>query len=223
MTDRFGIGGNSPPAHLAMEAHAEDLFATISDSTDRATVSTDEQEAQLDDLLADVKEARRDAEAKRKAEKEPHLEAGRAVDAAWKPVLSRLDAAADHIKDLLTPYRVAKQKAKDEAARKAREEAEAKEAAAREAMQGSLAERYEAEAQLEAANKLKASANKMDRAATGLRTYKVATVTDRRAALNWIAKNDPDSLDAFVTEYARKNAPTRPMDGVKVTTERKAQ
>ena len=28
---------NNPPAHLVMEAHVEDLFATISDSTDGAT------------------------------------------------------------------------------------------------------------------------------------------------------------------------------------------
>ena len=47
-------------------------------------------------------------------------------------------------------------------------------------------------------------------------------VTDRRAALNWIAKRDPDALSAFVEDYARRNAPTRPMDGVSVTQERRA-
>lgn len=216
------IGHNNPPAVEAMALHVEDLFKLVSDTTDGSEVTSDEQEAALDGLLDDVRTAKRDSEETRKAEKEPHLRAGQAVDAAWKPVLARLDAAADEIKKLLTPYRVAKQKAKDEAARKAREEAEAKEAAARAAMEeGSLEQRFEAEQQFEAAKKLTAVANKIDRSATGLRAYDVVTVTDRRAALNWIAKNDADALTAFVKDYARRNAPRRSMDGVTVEQERR--
>lgn len=221
---RQSIGGNNPPPADAMALHVEDLFKLVSDTTDGAEVTTDDQETALDGLLDDVRQAKKDSEATRKTEKQPHLDAGAAVDALWKPILSRLDAAADEIKRKLTPYRVAKQAAKDEAARQAREEAEAREAAAREALasDGPLEQRYEAERQFEAAKKLTAVANKIDRSATGLRPHNVVTVTDRLAALNWIAKNDPDALSAFVDDYARRNAPTRPMDGVTVTVERRA-
>lgn len=218
------IGHNNPPPHEAMAMHVDDLFKLVSDTTDGAEVKTDEQEAALDALLDDVRQTLKDAEAKREAEKKPHLEAGRAVDAAWKPVKEKCEAAAEHIKKLLTPYRVEKQRAKDEAARKAREEAEEKERKAREAMQADtpLEARYEAERQLEEAAKQKAIANKIDRAPTGLRTRKVATVTDHRAALNWMLKRDPDAVRVFVEDYARRNAITRPMDGVEITEERKA-
>ena len=218
------IGHNNPPAVEAMALHVEDLFKLVSDTTDGAEVTTDEQEAALDSLLADVKQAAKDAEATRKAEKEPHLEAGRQVDAAWKPIKDRLDMAENEIKKLLTPYRVAKQRARDEAARKAREEAEAKEAAARAKLQEPehLQARFDAEEELKAAGKLKAVANRTEREATGLRTYKVVTVNDYRAALLWIAKRNPEAVNAFVEEYARKNAVNRPMDGVTVSEEKRA-
>lgn len=217
-------GHNNPPPHEAMALHIEDLFQLVSDTTEGAEVTNDEQESALADLLDEVRKAAKDAEAQRKAEKEPHLEAGRAIDAAWKPIKDRCDMAADAIKKLLTPYRTAKQKAKDEAARKAREEAEAKERAAREKLQEPehLQAQFDAEQELKAAAKLKAAANKTDREATGLRTYKVATVTDHRAAIKWIMARDPDALRIFIEEYARKNAPTRHMDGVEVTEEKRA-
>lgn len=224
MSDRTQMGGNQPPPHEAMALHVEDLFQLVSDTTEGAQVTTDEQEAALDSLLDDVKKAAKDAEATRKAEKEPHLEAGRQVDANWKPIKDRLDAAAAEIKRLLTPYRVAKQAAKAEAERKAREEAAAKEAAAQAKLQEPehLQARFDAEQDLKEARILKAQANRSAREATGLRTYKVVTVDNRRDALNWIAKNDADALTAFVEDYARRNAPTRPMDGVTVTEERRA-
>lgn len=218
------MGHNMPPAHEAMSLHVEDLFKLVSDTTEGAEVSTDEQESALDNLLDDVKQAAKDAEATRKAEKEPHLEAGRQVDANWKPIKDRLDMAATEIKKLLTPYRVAKQKARDEAARRAREEAEAKEAAARAKLQEPehLQARFDAEEEFKQATKLKAVANRTAREATGLRTYKVASVTDHKAALLWIAKNDKAALDAFIEDYARRFAPTRAMDGVDVADEKRA-
>ena len=218
------IGHNQPPAHEAMALHVEDLFQMVSDTTEGAEVTSDEQEAQLDGLLDDVRKASKDAETTRKAEKEPHLEAGRAVDATWKPIKDRLDMAADEIKKLLTPYRVAKQQAREEAERKAREEAEAKEAAARAKLQEPehLQARFDAEEELKAASKLEAVANRTAREATGLRTYKVVTVTDHRAALKWLLARNPEAVTAFVEEYARKNAANIPMDGVTVTEEKRA-
>jgi hypothetical protein len=204
MTD---IGHNNPPPVDAFALHIEDLFALVSGST-ASPVATDEQEAQLDALLDDVRKARKDADAQRAVEKKPHDDAAKAVQAAWKPLLDKCDAAADAIKALLTPYRTAKQRAKDEAARLAREEAEARQRAAQEALKASddLEERFAAEQQLKAASKLAAVANRIDREATGLRTHWEAEITDRKAALLHLIALHPERFEALIQQIADEEA-----------------
>ena len=219
---RDGIGGNAPPPVEAMGLHIEDLFALVS-GTVAATVTTDEQEAALNELLDDVRQARKDADEQRVLEKRPHDDAGKAVQAAWKPLLDRCDKAAEAIKAALTPYRTARQAAKDEAARIAREEAAAKLEQAQAALRQSddLEERFAAEEALEQAGKLTTQANRIDRSATGLRTKQVADVTDRRALLEYVMKTDPEALGEWLAEYARKALPAC-LPGVTIRIERKA-
>jgi hypothetical protein len=46
-------------------------------------------------------------------------------------------------------------------------------------------------------------------------------VTDHRALLNWIAKNDRDAITAFIDDYARKeHKAVANADGLKVWTEK---
>lgn len=216
------IGHNNPPVLEAMQLHVEDLFATVSGST-ASEVKTDEQEAALDALLETVRLTRKDADAKRVEAKRPHDEAAKAVQADWKPLLDRLDAATAALKDALTPYRIARQKAKDEEARKAREAAEAERLAAQEALKVSddLEERFAAEERLARSTKLEAVANKIDRSATGLRSRQVAVVTDRKALLQHVMKHDPDTLTQWLEAYAQRALPSV-LPGVTVETERKA-
>lgn len=201
------IGHNNPPPAEAFALHIEELFSLISGST-ASPVKTDEQEAALDALLDDVRKARKDADAQRVAEKKPHDDAAAAVQATWKPLLARCDAAADAIKAALTPYRTAKQRAKDEAAKKARDEAEAKQKAAQEALRKSddLEAKFEAEQQLAAATKLTAVANKIDRSATGLRTYWEAEITDRREALKHYLATKPAEFEDLIQRLADADA-----------------
>lgn len=217
------IGHNQPPALEAMSLHIDDLFALASDTTAGGQVTTDEQEAALDALMDDLRKAGKEADGYRKTEKEPHLEAGRQVDAAWKPIIDKCNTGVAHLKDLLTPYRVAKQKAKDEAARKAREEAEAKEREANEALRNAddLEARFEAEATLKEASKIKAAANRSDREATGLRTYQVAIVDDYRELLQHIMRTDPAPLKAWLDDYARRALPSK-LPGCRIDVERRA-
>lgn len=207
MTARDGIGGNNPPAFDAMSIHIEDLFSLVSDSL-TGSVETDEQEAALDDLLDDFRKARKLADTERAAEKKPHDEAGKAVQAKWKPLLDRCDMAVDEIKRLLTPYRTAKQKAKDDAARQAREEAEAQQRAAQEALRQSedLEDRFAAEAQLKQAEKLTAQANRIDRSATGLRTHWEAEITDPHAAVKHYLNRSPERFIALAQQLADEDA-----------------
>lgn len=204
MTDRLAIGGNSPPPHEAMALHIEDLFALASGSLAAGAVASDEQEAALDALMDDLRKAKKDADAQRAEEKRPHDEAAKAVQATWKPLLDRCDAGVAAIKAVLTPYREARQRAKDEAARQAREQAEQAQREAQAALRASddLEGRFAAEERLKQASKLTAVANRIDRSATGLRTYWEAEVTDRRAALNHFIKTDPDAFVALVQQLA---------------------
>lgn len=202
------IGHNAPPPFEAWSLHIEDLFKLVSDTTAGGTVQNDEQEAALDALLDDFHKARKAADTERAAEKKPHDDAAKAVQVRWKPLLDKCDMAAEEIKRLLTPYRTAKQRAKDEAARKAREEAEAKRLEAEAALRQSddLEARFEAEETLKQAQKLAAVANRIDRTATGLRTYWEAEITDRKAALLHYLKEQPEAFSSLIQELADRDA-----------------
>lgn len=201
------IGHNNPPAVFTMAAHIEDLFALVSGCV-AVEVATDDQEAALDKLLDEVRQAKKDADRLRADEKRPHDDAAKAVQAAWLPLIARCDKAADAIKERLTPYRTARQAAKDTAARIAREQAEAEQAAAQAALRKSddLETRFAAEEKLERAAKLVAAANRIDRSATGLRTHWEAEVTDRRAALNYYIERSPESFADFIQTLADQDA-----------------
>lgn len=208
MTDA-NIGHNQPPPFEAIGLHIEDLFQLVSDTLAGVdAVQNDEQDAALDELLDEFRKARKTADEERAAEKRPHDDAGKAVQAKWKPYLERCDMATVEIKAKLTPYRAAKIAARDEAARIAREEAEAKQKAAQDALRQSddLEARFAAEEQLKQAAKLTAAANRADRSATGLRTSWEAEVTDRRAALNHYVKTNPEAFIALIQDLADKDA-----------------
>lgn len=216
-------GHNMPPPFEAVSLHIEDLFALVSDSTAGGQVTTDEQEAALDSLMDDLRKARKTADAERIAEKKPHDDAAKAVQARWKPLLDRCDAGLQHVKDLLTPYRVAKQKAKDEAIAKARAEAEAKERAAQAALRQSddLEARFEAEQGLKQAQKQTAAANRADREATGLRSQQIAIVDDYKELLQHIMRDNPEPLKAWLDDYARRALPSK-LPGCRIETQRRA-
>ena len=221
-----GIGHNHPPKAEGHAIHIEDLFALISDTVAGGEVANDEQEATLDKLLDDVREARKAADADRVEEKRPHDEAAKAVQAKYKPLLDRCDMAAETIKRLLTPYRTARHKAKDEAARVAREEAEARQQAAQAALQSSddLQERFSAEQDLATAKKLTAVANKIDRSATGLRTSYRAEVTDYTEFARWAWAQRREECQRFFDELAALEGKRGPVTipGMIVHAERKA-
>jgi hypothetical protein len=225
MTD---IGHNQPPPVDAMGLHVDDLFQLASDTLAGVdAVKNDEQDAALDGLLDDFRKARKDADEYRAAEKRPHDEAAKAVQAKWKPLLDRCDMATAEIKAKLTPYRNAKIAAREEAIRIARETAEQKQKAAQDALRQSddLEARFAAEEQLKQATILTAAANRADRSATGLRTIWVAQITDRRAALNHYLREQPEMFERLIQDLAdkdaRNEATRRNIAGVSFIQERK--
>lgn len=226
------IGHNNPPAIDAFGLALDDAYETAKDFLDGSPIETQGQADAIGRIVSEVKKIRKDADTARADEKRPHDEAAKAVQVKWKPLLDRADTIITAAQRPLTDY-LAKLAAKQaEAERLARVEAEKaaqaaieaqRQADSVEAIEAAKALQKEADAAARAASKAgkaKAHVAGADRA-IGLRSHRVAQVNDHRAALLWIAKNDPDAVNVFVEEYARRNAVTRPMDGVEVVTERR--
>lgn len=199
---------NNPPPEAAFGLHIDELFSLLSDTLAGGEVDNDAKEAAIDAIADDFHKALKDADKARATEKKPFDDGAKAVQAKWKPILDKANAGKRACLEALTPYRTAKQRAKDEAARKAREEAEAREKAAQDALRQSedLEAKFQAEQDLETAAKLKAVANKIDRSATGLRTHWEAEITDRKAALLHYLGKFPERFEALIQQMANEDA-----------------
>lgn len=202
------IGHNAPPADATFGMHIDDLFTMLSDTLAGTTVDSDEKETAIDALMDEFRKASKDADEARKVEAKPFDDGKKAVQARWKPIIDKADRGIAACKAALTPYRVEKQRIADEAARKAREEAEAKEKAAQEALRQSddLEAKFAAEQELEQARKLSAVANKIDRAPTGLRIHWEAELTDKTAALRHYLKTQPGEFETLIQTLADRDA-----------------
>jgi hypothetical protein len=218
-----GPGHNNPPAFDAHSLHIEDLFTMANGA---GAVEDDGTEEALDNLLDDLRRAKKDAGTERATEKKPHDDAAKAVQAKWKPLLDRCDMAALQIKRLLTPYREGKQRARDEEARQAREAAEQQQREAQEALRSSddMEERFEAEQKLKGAKKLTAVANKLDRTSSGLRTRWSHRIVSRGELLKHVKERYPEDLADMLNELVRQKvaAGVRDMPGVEITPEKQA-
>lgn len=235
------VGHNNPPAPTPIEAAREtlaDLHLTAEQWFDGADIETDGQADEVSRIVDAARKAKTRFEADRKAEKQPHLDAGKAVDTAWKPLTDAADRIVEVGKAALTPWLQAKERAKREAEAEARRVADAAaEEARRLAAQtdGSLAA---AQARDDAIEQAEAAQAKADRAARdragakgegmgrtmSLRTTYRSEVEDRRALLNHVARTRPADLDTFLSEWARKAvaAGARELPGVKVWAEQVA-
>lgn len=135
------LGHNNPPKSVKeqlAERYANELgrLVELKASCGRApaTIEDDETAGKVGDLLKMVRVAVNAADGARKIEKEPHITAGKEVDATFMNPIDELEKVAKDVKARLTTY-LEKKKAAEELAR--REEAErvrkAAEAQAREA------------------------------------------------------------------------------------------
>ena len=202
------IGNNNPPPDAAFGLHIDSLFSMLSDTLAGGKVDDDAKEAAIDELMDEFRKASKDSDKARAAEKKPHDDAGKAVQAKWKPVIDKAERGVNECKAALTPYRIEKQRQRDEEACKAREEAEAKAKAAIEALRSAddLEATFEAEQAIKEAKKLEATANRIDRGATGLRTYWTAEITDKGAALRAYLNRRPDAFLELIARLADEDA-----------------
>lgn len=232
---------NNPPAPTPIEA-ARELIADLDGEAalwfDGTPIANEGQAADVARLLDAARKARLRFDADRKAEKKPHDDAAKAVDATWKPMIADAERIEKVAKAASTEWLVEQDRVKRERERLAREASElAAEEARRlaEVNDGTLAaakardaaiEEAQAKAKLVAiAESAKAQAKGFGMAkAVSLRTTWRADVTDRRALLNHIARTQPDDLGAWLADWAAGavRSGARELPGVNVWAERAA-
>lgn len=229
---------NNPPPFDTFSLHIEELIENAKQFLDGEPIATQGQADEVGKLLDMIRTAKKDADKERAAEKKPHDDAGKAVQAKWMPLLSRCDIATDTAKKALVPWLEkleAEQRA--EATRLAKEAEERRQAAleaeraAKQATDLESAERVElARKEAEIAEK---AANKADKAkahatggsrAIGLRSFWVAEITDRRELLAHYMRARPADLEAWLQDQADKDvrAGVRNLPGVAIKEDRRA-
>lgn len=222
---------NSPPDPID-EALAPygDYLSEAETWLDGSPVENEAQMQAVDALLKEIKAAEKAVTKAKESEAAPLHDAWKAALTRYKPTLDDLDrikkgliATVDAFKRKLAQEKAAKEAAARAAAevaaqalRDARANAEASDIAAQRAI-------AQAEQEAEIA-RIKAAVAAKQNTVAGMITKTFHEVTDHRALLHWIAKNDRDAVTAFVEEYARRNHSLgTPMDGLRVWQEKVAK
>lgn len=235
---RAVIGDNAPPAPTPFDVSTntvEALFEEARHWLDGAAITSQDEADAVGRLLATARDARSFVDGHRASEKKPHDDAGKEVQARYRPLLQRAELVATTCKTVLTPWLSAKEDEARRVAEEARLAAEQETQAAREAVRcaSSLDEREAAEAQLRDARRAETEAHKLSKVkgqaqggerAIGLRPTYVAEVADAHAYLKAIwAERHPD-LISFLSTLAQKqtDAGRRELPGVVLHEIRKA-
>lgn len=214
--ERAVTGHNNPPAY---DFDILEKFAETTDEFLRVTkkwlsleqIETEEHASQITDQIDGLRGLYKKVDTARADAKKPHDEAGKAVQAAFKPLLDKLTKAADVLKPKLAAYASKKMRIEAEAKRKAEEAAkraadEAAERARLAELEGDIGARVEAEEAQKAAEKAqKDAARKVDtgiKSASGagrtmsLRKVKDVEITNINV-LFMHYRNHPDVLDVL--------------------------
>lgn len=218
------IAADLPPharADAELTAHREALAAWIKEI---GKVSTQEQADKAGNFAGLFDKIEKASDEARKAEKEPHLESGRAVDAKWQPVVKRAAELKAWAKKSTEAFLIAEKAriiADERAAVEARAKSDREAAEARRQAEATGAPPPAAPAAPEPPPPpQKAKAGKVH-----LRTEAIYEVVDRAAFLRWLAsQNDlpDDFLAVLKTLGSRMVKSGANPEGVIVRTEERA-
>jgi hypothetical protein len=124
------FGDNKAPIEAVLSADFSDLKAEVDGLVARmldaakSQPKSDEDQAALGKFIIDARDLLKRADQKREVEKKPILDAGRALDAWFRDMLSALLKGRDHLQGMADTY--ARQKAAEARAKAEREAAEAR-------------------------------------------------------------------------------------------------
>ena len=213
-------GHNAPPEPTPFEQSRDEIEALFGEAKNWADGTPIENQAHADaiaDLMAQIRDAGKRADARRVSEKKPFDDAAAEVQARYNPLVQkdkgRVDLAIATLKKVLEPYRLKKEAEARAEADRARAEAEAARLAAQEAFRASdvtdLAAREEAERLLAAAKdaeKYEKRAEKQTGAIKGIRlvTIKTVRIDNMTEFARYVWTSHKADVDEFFTEYASR-------------------
>ena len=216
------IGHNQAPTPFdEIETKINDLYDEAKQWLDGEPVTTQDQADALNTLANHIREAHKEADQMRKEEAKPFDDGKKAVQERYNPLIQKgkgkTELALNAVKSALKPYLLELDRIQQEAAQKAREEAEQAERDAQAAMQhrdpSNLEQQEEANRLAEQAKAAQQVANKASNAkahakgagrATGLRTRTKVSIANEREAAGWAWKHDREALMIFVLTQAEK-------------------
>lgn len=234
------IGDNNPPTPFdEIETKINDLYEEAKQWLDGDPVTQQDQADALNTLANHIREAAKEAEIMRKAEAEPFDKGKADVQERYNPLIQKgkgkTELALNAVKSALKPYLLELDRIQQEAAKKAREEAERAERDAQAAMQhrdpSNIEHQEEANRLAEQAKEAQKAANKAENAkahakgagrATGLRTRTKVSISNEREAAGWAWKYDREALMIFVLTQAEKavRAGATNLEGFNITEEK---
>ena len=220
---------NNPPSPIdeALAAFG-DAITEAESWLDGKPVENEPQMKAVDALTKEIKAAKKAVEAAEESAAKPFYDQWKSEKARFKPTLDDLDRIVKGLVATVDGFKRKLAAEKAEAARKAEAEAWEKTRAAQEAARAADASNIEA--QRAAANAIQEAEEAQRRAAAagkdtvkGMRTVTRYEITDHKALLNWIARNDRDAITDFIAEWARKeHKACANADGLRVWTEKEA-
>lgn len=203
-TETAGLGHNQPSAHAALLDRVDQLVEIGNEWFNQVSEIENEDQAQkASDFNERVRAELKDVEKARKTEKQPHIDAGKAVDQLYRPLTAKLETIKSLFGPKLTAWLQKKEAERREAERKAEEEAYRKmkeaEEAERKAQEAAQAEgpadvigtTMEAEEAKKAAEEAVADAHRLTNSTVGVK----GNYGDRKTALR-------TTYSAEITEYA---------------------
>lgn len=224
-----GIGDNLPPEPTPFERVStaiDDLYTEAKNWLDGSKVETEVEADAVSKLLDLFRKAAKEADDARKDEVKPFDDAKAEIQAKYAPLIADTKAvkgrtvlAIEACKAALAPYLLRKENERQEAARKAREEAEEKQRKAQAALEAArettdIEARELAEVQLRAADRADKAATRIENSRThatggaravGLRTSYAPVLTDATEAARHYWLTQRRAMEAFLIDQARKD------------------
>ncbi len=91
-----------------LEALNDQIEGALERLSEYETIDSDEKQAKAQSLRARLNELSREADKRRKAEKQPHLNASKEVDAKWQPLVKSAKFGADAVAQAMSAYETEK-------------------------------------------------------------------------------------------------------------------
>tara|TARA_R110000822_G_scaffold281251_1_gene402948 strand:+ start:4796 stop:5557 length:762 start_codon:yes stop_codon:yes gene_type:complete len=239
--DRSNDPVDAIPSDAEMKVAVDSIYEEAKNWLDGADVETEEQGEEIAKLLQITRDAFKQYDGFRKAEKAPLDEAVALVQGRYNPLLRRLTSVIDGCRSVLGTWQAKKAAELEAEQRRLREEADAAEAEAQKAFAtsgvGDLDRREAAEAAADRAKIADMVARKQAKEtaavkgfgkAIGMRRRRVTEVEDYQVFARYAWREHRAQMEVFLENLASNIAAGTPIDGdldlpgVKITIETKS-